>query len=85
MGHTLNLSKHGTVVETARVFPKGTKLNIEIIDNVNTSEDSSETITIKGTVVWASRSLGATQRGRMGIEFMNPEKTEKMYQSRYHN
>lgn len=84
MGHTLNLSMHGTVVETARVFPKGTKLNIEIIDNVNSFGDTTDTITIKGTVVWASRSLGATQRGRMGIEFKNPEKTEKLYQSRNH-
>lgn len=81
-GHTLNLSQHGTVVESARIFPKGTRLNIEIIDNINSAGDNSEPINLRGTVVWATRSLGITQRGRMGIEFTSSTNLDKLYQSR---
>lgn len=84
-GHTLNLSRHGTVVESARIFPRGTKLNIEIIDNVNSSGENPEPIHLTGTVRWISRSLGITQRGKMGIEFTSSVEIEKLYQSRVRN
>jgi len=81
-GHTLNLSRHGTVIETARVFPKGTKLFIEIMDNINNDGIPSDTLILNGVVVWVQRSLGLTHRGRMGVEFQNYQRIEAMYQSR---
>lgn len=81
-GHTLNLSLHGTVIETARVFPRGTTLLIEIMDNTNNDGVPTDPLILNGVVVWAQRSLGLTHRGKMGIEFKNYQRMEAIYQSR---
>ena len=82
-GHTLNISRHGTVIEASRLYPPGTVLVIEIVDSLNVDSIDDKSIFVTGNVVWAARTIGVTQRGRMGMEFLNlPRDIELFYNNK---
>ena len=76
-GHTLNFSYHGVVIESSILYPSGSKIVLEIIDNISTDNGSSGAALAVGRVVWASRGLGVSPRGKMGIEFAKTSKLLK--------
>lgn len=67
MGHTLNLSRNGIVIESSKMFPEKTPLIIEVLDKLNVN-DSDQTTKFLGRVVWSS--FGISRTGKMGIEFL---------------
>ena len=82
-GHTLNLNRHGTIVEASRLYPPGTDLSMVILDSLNGDSSSDNSIFLNVRVVWAEHSIGNTQRGKMGIEFLTlPSEVEKYYNAR---
>jgi uncharacterized protein (TIGR02266 family) len=67
MGYSGNLSTHGMMIRTPRVFPPGTRLALEL-------RFPDRTIEMQGKVVWAREgpmSWLATGRIGMGIKFDN--------------
>ena len=66
-GHTLNFSYHGIVIESTTVYPTGSNIMLEIDDT--TSDGSSGPAIALGKVVWATRGISLSPRGKMGIEF----------------
>lgn len=65
MGYSGNLSQHGVMIRTPRVFPPGTRLAIEL-------RFPDQTIRVDGEVVWAREgpmTWLATGRIGMGIKF----------------
>lgn len=79
MGHSLNFSPNGIVIESAKLYSPGSKLLIEVMDNLNEqSDDDSPSVAI-GKVVWANRGLGLTQSGKMGIQFSKTSKPLKAF------
>ena len=86
MGHTLNLSLHGIVVESSRMFPRGTSLIVEILDSISNAPSSSDPVRLIGKVVWSSQGIGLSSRGKMGIEFLTLKKEiEQAYNTRILN
>ena len=86
MGHTMNLSRHGIVIESSRMFPKGTSLIIEILDNLSDTPNSNGPVKLIGKVVWSSQGIGLSSRGKMGIEFLTQKKEiEQAYDSKILN
>jgi len=83
MGHTLNLSRNGIVIESSKMFPERTPLVIEVLDRLkNNNED--QTTKFVGRVVWSK--LGLTRTGKMGIEFITLSKNLlQEYESRDYN
>lgn len=79
MGHSLNFSLHGMVIESAKLYKPGSKVLIEIIDNLNEEVDSSTPSVAIGNVVWATRGLGMSQSGKMGIQFSKTSKPLKNF------
>jgi len=71
MGHTVNFSKMGLQIEATKLFPRGTPLVVEILDNL-TPSGSDKPITFLAKVVWAKRDI--SKRGKMGIEFLTQSK-----------
>lgn len=69
MGHSMNFSLHGMVIESAKLYSPGSKVLIEIIDNLNERIDDTTPCVAMGTVVWATKDLGHLQGGKMGIQF----------------
>ena len=68
IGHTINFSKYGVLVESSKLFNPGTHLILEMLDGLNNSTLPDSTINFAGKVVWATR--GISNVGRMGIEFL---------------
>jgi hypothetical protein len=65
MGYSGNLSQHGMMIRTPRIFPPGTRLTIEL-------RFPAGTIRVEGTVMWAREgpmTWLATGRIGMGIKF----------------
>jgi len=65
MGYSGNLSAHGMMIRTPRVFPPGTRLAIEL-------RFPDRTIRVEGTVMWARQgpmTWLATGKIGMGIKF----------------
>lgn len=65
MGYSGNLSEHGVMIRTTRVFPPGTHLVMEL-------RFPDQTIRLEGKVAWAREgpmSWLATGRIGMGIKF----------------
>lgn len=82
-GYTLNLSRFGTVIESSRMFPKGTSLIIEILDKLSNVPNNNQTVTLIGKVVWYSPGIGISSTGKMGIEFLTHRKElEDAYDSK---
>ena len=83
VGYTVNLSRHGVVVESSKMYPEKTPLIFEILDNIDI-DNPEKGVKFIGKVVWSS--YGLTRRGRMGIEFMTHSKViEKEYEQKsYH-
>jgi Tfp pilus assembly protein PilZ len=76
MGYSGNLSVHGIMIRTPRVFPPGTRLAIEV-------RFPDQSIRVDGRVVWAREgpmSWLATGRIGMGIKFDEtpPELVERL-------
>ncbi len=83
MGHSLNFSLHGMVIESAKLYSPGSKVLIEVVDNLNENFDETLPSVAIGTVVWATRGLGVVQSGKMGIRFSKTSKPLKsFYKSR---
>lgn len=65
MGYSGNLSQHGMMIRTMRVFPPGTRLALEL-------RFPDQAIRVDGEVVWAREgplTLLSTGRIGMGIKF----------------
>ncbi|MGH7884795.1 MAG: PilZ domain-containing protein [Thermodesulfobacteriota bacterium] len=69
MGHSMNFSLHGMVIESAKLYSPGSKILIEIVDNLNEQTDDTSPSVAMGTVVWTTKGLGHMQGGKMGIQF----------------
>ncbi len=68
IGYSANVSRTGVMVRTARVFPPGTVLDIEL-------KFPDHTFQVRGEVVWAregSYQWVLTGRVGMGINFIEP-------------
>ena len=83
-GYTLNLSRHGMVIESSKTFPENTPLIIEIRDRLSEKDDQDHITRVLGRVVWYSQGISRTSR--MGIEFLTQSKDlEQEYESKeYH-
>ena len=69
-GYTINLSRHGMVIESSKTYPENTPLVIEILDRLGESEEASTKVL--GKVVWYNKGISNT--GKMGIEFLTQSK-----------
>jgi len=67
-GYTINLSRHGMVIESSRTYTENTPIIIEILDSLNDNKDINATTKVLGKVVWYNK--GISQTSRMGIEFL---------------
>ena len=72
MGYTINLSRHGVVVESSKMYPEKTPLIFEVLDKLKKNEEQENGVKFIGKVVWST--YGLTNRGRMGIEFLTLSK-----------
>ena len=83
-GYTLNLSRHGMVIESSRTYAENTPIIIEILDALNDNKDVNATTKVLGKVVWYNK--GISQTSKMGIEFLShSQDLELEYESReYH-
>lgn len=68
MGYSGNLSAHGMMIRTPRIFPPGSVLDLEL-------RFAAGTVTLRGKVVWAREGpmvwLSSGRIG-MGIKFIAP-------------
>ena len=71
-GYTINLSRHGMVIESSKTYPEQTPLIIEILDTLSDSSNKTETTKVLGKVVWYNNGISRT--GKMGIEFLTHSK-----------
>ncbi len=71
-GYTINLSRHGMVIESSKTYPEQTPLIIEILDSLGDSGNKTETTKVLGKVVWYNNGISRT--GKMGIEFLTHSK-----------
>ncbi len=71
-GYTLNLSRHGMVVESSKTYPEETLLMFEILDNLNENEEQDQKTKVLGKVVWYLQGISRTSK--MGIEFLTHSK-----------
>ena len=83
-GYTINLSRHGMVIESSKTFPENTPLIIEIRDQLNDKTEQDSITRVIGRVVWYSQGISRTSK--MGIEFLTQSKDlELEYESKeYH-
>jgi len=82
-GYTLNLSKHGMVIESSKTYPEDTPLIIVILDKLNENEEQDQTTKVLGKVVWYLQGISRT--GKMGIEFLTHSKElELEYETKGH-
>lgn len=79
MGHSLNFSPNGIVIESAKLYSPGSNVLIEIMDNLNEKADENNPSVAIGKVVWANRGLGMSHGGKMGIEFSKTSKPLKTF------
>jgi len=71
-GYTINLSRHGMVIESSKTYPEQTPLIIEFLDTLNDNENKNDTTKVIGKVVWYNQGISRT--GKMGIEFLTDSK-----------
>ena len=72
IGHTLNLSKYGLLIEASKLFNPGTHLVVEILDKLTYATQPNSPVTFVAKVRWATR--GINNVGKMGIEFLTHSK-----------
>jgi len=82
-GYTINLSRHGMVIESSRTYAENTPIVIEILDALN-KKDVNATTKVLGKVVWYNE--GVSRTSKMGIEFLtHSQELEIEYESKeYH-
>ena len=79
-GYTINLSRHGMVIESSKTYPENTPIIIEILDSLG-GDKTLDTTKVLGKVVWYNH--GISRRGKMGIEFLTHSKElENEYDSK---
>ena len=71
-GYTLNLSRHGMVIESSKTYPENTPLVIEVMDVFSENDDNTSTAKVLGKVVWYNQGISKTSK--MGIEFLTQSK-----------
>ena len=83
-GYTINLSRHGMVIESSRTYVENTPIVIEILDALNNSKDINATTKVLGKVIWYNE--GVSRTSKMGIEFLTySQDLELEYESKeYH-